>query len=156
MTLADDLKPLLWTVRAIPGQLGLRPYAVKIVQSTWSGIYPGRGEKTSSEISITESGGTNPKVRFLDEEKRALANLNHGAADIGPITPDSGASGTALSSLLPALADGAALHVKLIGPAYPDGALFAIKEAKTDRAMRWMLRVEPVEQLLAPVVPEEP
>ena len=41
MALADDLKPVIDSIRAIPGQLGLRPNRVFLVEGSWSGDYTG-------------------------------------------------------------------------------------------------------------------
>lgn len=141
MTLADDLRPLLHSLRAIPGSLGLRPYSVKVITGNWSGDYVGHGGKWETEVSILEGDSQNPKVRFLNEEQRALGNLNHGACAVGPITPF-GVAATLLERLFQVFAH-QTVHIKLTGPAYPDGALFSVKEIKTDRAMHWMLTCEP-------------
>lgn len=145
MTLADDLKPLLNSVRAIPGQLGLRPYQVAIIIGTWSGEYVGGGSKFEQARAITEGNNQPPKVRFLDEEALALSGssgqqLLKGSCTIGPITPV-----TTLATLLPAVSEGQTVHVRLTGPAYPRGAKFAIKKVATDRALHWTLTCEPVE-----------
>lgn len=131
--------------RRIPGEHGLRPYGVAIVVGTWSGKYVGGGAKYEQLEPIREANGQSPKVRFLSEEALALANLNKGSCTIGPITPPYTGGGTALSDLVPAVHQRQTVHVKLIGPAYPDGAKFAVKEVKTDRALHWLLTCEPVE-----------
>lgn len=131
--------------RRIPGEHGLRPYTVAIVVGTWSGKYVGGGAKYEQLEQITECSGQPPKVRFLSEEAIALANLNKGSVTIGPITPPYASGGTALSDLAPAVHARQTVHVQLVGPAYPEGAKFAVKEIKTDRALHWMLTCEPVE-----------
>ena len=140
----DRYRRIANRVRRLPGEHGLRPYSVSIVVGTWSGSYVGRGTKTEVLEPITESGGYPPKVRFLNEEQRALGQLNAGACDIGPITPDFTGGGTALTDLLPAVIAHKTVHVKLTGPAHPTGALYTVKEVKTDRAIHWTLTCEPV------------
>jgi hypothetical protein len=130
--------------RRIPGDHGLRVYTVAIVIGSWAGSYVGHGGKTETEEPIEEEGGHPPKVTFLSEEARALSQLATGSCEIGPITPDFTGGGTALSSLLPAVASQQTVHVKLTGPAYPTGALFAVKEVKTGKALHWTLVCEPV------------
>jgi hypothetical protein len=136
--------------RRIPGEHGLRPYQVAIVLGTWSGSYVGSHAKFEETTPVTEQGGQPPKVRFLSEEALALSastgqGLNKGSCTIGPITPDFSGGGTSLSELLPAVTQKQTVHVLLTGPAYPDGAKFAVKEVKTDRALHWTLVCEPVE-----------
>lgn len=144
MPLSDDLKAILYECRAIPGELGLRPYTVTVVQGAWSGSYAGEGIEVATETAITESGSQPPKVRWLDDEQLALGGLSRGTVEIGPVTPDHTGGGTALSELVPAVSTGHTVHVKLTGPAHPTGALYAISEVKTDRALRWMIRAVPV------------
>lgn len=132
--------------RAIPGQHGLRPYEVDIVVGTWAGEYVGRGGSWSQSETILEQGHP-PKVRFVNEEQRLLRGLADGACTIGPVTPDHRDGGTALDALVPAVAAQQTVHVKITGPAYPSGALFAVKEVKTDRALRWILTCVPAEKL---------
>lgn len=141
---ADRFRRIAGKVRGIPGTFGLRPYTVAIVQGAWSGTYAGEGIEVATETAITEANGQPPKVRWLDDEQLALGGLGRGTVEIGPVTPDHSAGGTALSTLIPELARGRTLHVKLTGPEFPTGALFAVSEVKTDRALRWMLRAIPV------------
>jgi len=130
----------------VPGEHGLRPYSVAIVIGTWAGAYVGRGGKFETTEPITELGGFPPKVRFLNEEQRTLAGLADGACTVGPITPDNSSGGTAFSELVPAVAAQVEVHVRITGPAYPQGALFAVKEVKTDRALHWTLVCVPSEK----------
>jgi hypothetical protein len=147
MTLAEDLRPLLAEARSIAGQLGLRPYAVAIIVGSWSGAYVGKGDKTELLANITEANGQPPKVSFVSEEALALSastgnGLQKGSCSIGPITPSD-----SLTDLIPAVTAHKTVHVKLTGPAYPNGAKFLVKEVKTDRALHWTLVCEPVEPI---------
>lgn len=144
MTLRDQLLPLIHGVRAIPGNLGLRPYSVAVLTGTWSGTNTGRGSSIGELTAITEGGGQNPKVRMLNSEELALGSLGKGSVTIGPITPDFAGGGTPLSDLMPAVAAGQTVHVLLTGPEYPSGARFLIKDIQTDRALHWTLVAEPV------------
>lgn len=140
----DTWRAIAYSVRSIPAEFGLRPYSVSIVVGSWSGNHVGDGSRNEELIPILENNSSNPKVRFLNEEQRALTNLGIGSCTVGPITPDHGANGTALADLLPAVAAHETVHVVITGPAYPDGARFAVKEVKTDRAIHWTLVCEPV------------
>lgn len=142
----DRYRRIANRVRAIPGKHGLRPYSVAIVIGTWAGTYVGRGGQTQTEETILEQGYP-PKVSFVNEEQRMLQGLADGACTIGPITPDNSSGGTALSVLVPAVAAQRTVHVKLTGPAYPDGALYSVKEVKTDHALHWTLVCVPAEKL---------
>lgn len=144
-SLVPNLRKTLFSARSIAGQLGFRPYSVDVVVGDWAGPYVGRGGGWEKSYPIQEGSAQSPKVRFLNEERRALGQLNAGSCEIGPITPDFLGGGTPLDRLAPAIAAKQTVHVELTGPAYPDGALFLIKELRTDRVLRWMLVCEPVE-----------
>ncbi len=147
MALADTLKPILYSVRAITGQFGLRPYSVAIVQTTYSGAHTGRGTSSGTPVAITEGNGQPPKVRQLNTEELALGNLGKGSLRIGPITPGHPGGGTAIEVLKPCLAAGQTVHVIVTGPEYSNGAKFAIKDLETDHALHYMLTVEPVSEM---------
>ena len=147
MALADTLKPILYSVRSIPGQLGLRPYSVAILSTTYSGAHTGRGDAIIESTAITEANGQPPKVRQLDTEELALGGLGKGSLRIGPITPGHTGGGTLIETLKPCLIAGQTLHVIVTGPEYPNGAKFAIKDVQTDRALHYTLTVEPVSEL---------
>ena len=146
MTLRDQLLPLLFGVRAIPGQLGLRNYTVAILCGTWSGTNTGRGDTIDESIPVTEGGGQPPKVRQVSTEELALGSLGKGSIRIGPITPGFPGGGNPLENLKPCVNAGQTLHVVLTGPEYPNGAKFLIKDVQTDRALHWTLTCEPVSE----------
>lgn len=141
MTLANRLRGKLHRIRTIPGRLGLRPYAVKIVTKTSTGLSL---EDTSltTEVDITEANGYPPKVRQLSNEERTQWDMSRGGYAIGPITPGDGVVGTLLSSLMREECDREKVWVVLTGPAWPDGARFNIINTKHDRALHYMLTVE--------------
>jgi hypothetical protein len=149
-TLAESLRPLVNGIRAIPGQLGLRPYSVAIVVGTWAGAYVGRDSKTETAVAITEANGQPPKVRFLNAEEIAVGGLQKGSCAVGPITPAFPGGGTLFASLKPALTNGQTVHARIIGPEFPDGGLFKVTAFDTDHAIHYMLTCEPVELTPAP------
>jgi hypothetical protein len=149
VTLRDALLPTINAVRAIPGQLGLRPHAVAIIQTISSGAHTGDGARSETETAITESGGQPPKVRWLNDEQLALGNLPKGTVLVGPITPAFSSGGTDLATIQgTALLQGDTLHVKITGPKHPNGALYRVTKINADRALRYMITAEPVSEPL--------
>ncbi len=146
-TLADPWRAIAYSVRSLPAQFGLRQYSVSIVIGSWSGEHVGDGNELNSLEPILENGATNPKVRFMNEEQRQLSGLPLGSCTVGPITPNHGSSGTALTDLLPAVVAHETVHVVITGPAHPNGARFSVEEVKTDRAIHWTLICKPVDTI---------
>lgn len=144
MTFADTLKPLLWSIRAIPGQLGLRPYSASLVNGVNLGAHTGDQAGAYEEIPIVESGDQPPRIRQLSDEEIALANLGTGLWKIGPFTPDFTTGGTAIADMLGTSLDtGDTRYVKLTGPAFPNGALFRVVKIGHDHAMHYDLTLAP-------------
>lgn len=135
----DRFRQIAASARGIPGQLGLRPYTVAIFVDNWGDGHVGGGGSSfeSSLVPITETGGQPPKVVFESEDP-----LNKGNCTIGPITPPYGVGGVALSKLERAVFEDQAAYVRLTGPRYPNGARFAVKEVRTDKALHWTLICE--------------
>jgi len=141
MSLADDLKPLARGIRGIPGQLGLRPHRVFLVTGLWSGGEVGKGHFVPDELELLEgdsAGAYPPKVRQLNDERLALANLASGSLEIGPITTNA-VTANALRGV--DLFDKQTLHVRVQGPT--GTVRYRIAKAKLDRAIHWILTVEP-------------
>lgn len=147
MALRDQLLPLVYSVRSIPGQLGIRPYRVSILIGTYAGAYTGRGDSIVEEYLVTEAGGQPPKVRQLNSEELALGNLGKGSLRIGPITPGFVGGGNPIESLKPCVAAGQTVHVMVTGPEYPNGAKFALKSFGSDHALHFTMDVEPVSEM---------
>lgn len=143
MTLATSLKPLLHSIRSLPGTLGIRPHSVSVVISTWSGAYPGKGTKTESVTAITEANGQPPRIRDLNSEELAVGQLPGGTKEIGPIT----STAAALVALKPTLTSGQTIHLRIIGPSTAaSGDLYEISDLKMDRALHFMVQAKPVEK----------
>ena len=144
MTLASGLRKLAWSVRAIPGQLGVRPHRVSILKRTWSGSHVGDGTRTDVETDIVEAGGQPPKVRWLSDEELAVGGLNPGTVEIGPITPAFPGGGTALSLLDGSTLDeGEVRHLWIVGPQHPNGAAYRVKKLTADRALHYKIQAMP-------------
>lgn len=145
MTLRDQLLPLIYGVRAIPGQLGLRPFTVSIRTGQWNGTNTGRGAEGVDLVPITEASGQPPKVRQLNTEELALGNLGKGSIQIGPITPAFAGGGTLVSAFGDLLDQGMTLHLVVTGPGTSEnGDLYQLKSLNADRALHYTLVAEPV------------
>jgi hypothetical protein len=145
LSLADDLKPLLFEARSIAGTLGLRPHSVSIVIASTSGTYTGDGTRTETETAITEASNQPPKVRWLKDEELALGNLSAGTIEVGPITPSNGTIGTLLATLSGAdLTDGQVRFLRITGPQHPNGADYTITRVNGDKALRYSIQGTPV------------
>lgn len=144
MGFRDDMRSLAYNVRSIPGALfEMRPYTVAVRVTTWSGTHPGDGTETATSTPITEANGQPPKVRFLNDEERALGGLPEGTIEVGNITPDFPGGGTALSVLAPATV-GSTVHYILTGPEFPNGAVYERVGVGTDHAFHYTLTLKPV------------
>lgn len=145
MAFADDLKPVLHTIRAIPGNLGLRPHQVSIIVKSYTGTHTGEGDEVIIETAITEGSGQPPKVRWLKDDEIAVGNLDSGTIEVGPITPEFSTGGLDISVIDGSSeATGETRYLKIVGPKHPNGAYYAIKEVRADRAMHFKLRAVPV------------
>lgn len=141
----DDFRAIAYAARAIPGQFGLRPHAVAILSGSWSGSHTGDGTETTTSVALTESGGYPPKVRWLNDEDRAVGNLPDGTVEIGPITPAFSGGGTDIASLnASALSRGHTLHLRITGPQHPSGAIYRVLGVECDRAIHYTIRAAPV------------
>lgn len=146
MSLADDLKPLLREVRAIPGQLGLRPHTVKILSRGWSGEHSGDGIRYDAEIDVVEGDNQPPKVRWLTDEELAVGSLASGTIQVGPITSDD-SSRTWLDDLLGSnLETGDARYLVITGPKHPCGAKYRITRVTAHRALHYLVQAQPVDE----------
>jgi len=146
MTFRDDLRAICHEVRAIPADLGVRPYTVAIVTRAWSGDEPGQGTLTTTTTAITEANGAPPKVRSVSGEELLLGTTHDtGTVEVGPITPDFPGGGTLIAALAPVVGNGQTqFHFVLTGPDYPNGANFACREYSTDHGYHYKLTLERV------------
>lgn len=142
-TLADRLKRTVYRGRAIAGTLGFRPYTVAILTERWLGQHTGESGPHPEETAITEGSSQPPKVRWLNDDEVALANLGSGAIEVGPITPLFAAGGTDLETLAGDLDRNTTRYLKITGPKHPNGARYRITSISAGRALRYMLRAVP-------------
>jgi hypothetical protein len=125
--------------------MGLRPYSVSVITRTRSGDYGLQGSEVTETVTITESGGYPPKVRFLSDKELALGDLASGSVEVGPITPSHSGGGTLLATLTgDSLENRQLYHFRITGPEFPDGQLFRLVNVKSDRALHYKLTISPV------------
>ena len=144
MTIADNLKVLAHSIRAIPGRMGIRVHSIQLVISDWSGLHSGDGTRTDSFTKILETG-QNPKVAWMTDEERALADLSSGSVKIGPITADHGAVSRLSLIRGKDLQDTDARYIKITGPKHPNGASYRIKTLITHKAIHYFIIASPAE-----------
>jgi hypothetical protein len=143
VTFRDDVRAICFNVRQIPGQLGMRPYAVKLVTETWDGEERGQGNVERDETPILEANGQNPKVRELDAEELALAGFSKGVWQIGPITPSFPGGGTPRDTLNPpGQPDNTLVFFVLTGPGFPNGQRCTLHKITDDRAFHFTFQVK--------------
>lgn len=144
MSLKDDLLPLIDKLRAIPGELGFRPYQVWVRKTTYSGTRVGNGTATTTETRLLV-GGRDPKVREV-RRKDAVAGateLVEAEYDIGPLTPEFAGGGISESTVNPQRTGTPTILVfRLVGPGMPDEGLICQRVGDhVDRALRMVIRV---------------
>ena len=144
MSLADDLKPLARAIRGIPGQLGIRPHSVALLERSWDGTYSGDGTRTDVTVPIVEGGSYPPKVRWLSDEELAVGGLSGGTIEVGPITADVGAIEILDNIRGDDLDDGDAHYLVITGPRHPNGAKYRITRITCDRAIHYLIQAKPV------------
>jgi hypothetical protein len=145
MTLADDLKPIVYSARAIAGNLGFRPHSAAIVVASTPGTHTGDGTRSETVTSLFEAEGQSPRIRWLSDEEIALGQLGMGAVEVGPITPLHNGNGTDLDLLTGAdMTDGQVRLLRITGPNHPSGADYRITSVSADRPLRYMIRAVPV------------
>lgn len=147
MTLKDDLLPLIDRLRAIPADLGFRPYQVWVRTTTWTGSRFGVGTKTVTDTRLLV-GGKDPKVREV-RRKDAVAGtseLVNADYEIGPLTPEFASGGVAESTINPQKGNDPGTVLFLIkGPGMPEeGQLCQRVGDHVDKPLRTVIRVRTV------------
>lgn len=143
----DRYKRIVYRYRSIPGVHGLRVHTVSVVTATWSGAHVGDGVETKTTTEVVERGGLPPKVRWLSQEELTVGGLDRGTVEIGPITPDCSAGGTAFTTLLAdSLTAGGTLQLLITGPQHPSGAVYEVTTSSGDHALHYSLQAKPVAQ----------
>lgn len=129
MTFRDDLLGPLDAIRGIPGELGLRRYAVSVLVRTHSGSRPGISGGTWTDVTtpLKVSGGAqNPSVTQVTSKDVVASGGLYQVGDyrIGPLTPEWADGGTAYATLSPATTSTAReVFFVLTGPGMPDAGI---------------------------------
>ena len=136
MSLRDDLLPVLDEVRAIPGELGLRPFEVWMRVTTWDGGRVGVGTKTTTDTQFLV-GGQNPKCHVLTSKDVVASGGLYSEADVrvGPLTPQFPGGGSDTTAFDPPVT-GAATQVafRILGPGITAGGDWYRKIGQNDVA----------------------
>lgn len=144
MSLKDDLLPLIDKLRAIPGELGFRPYQVWVRKTTYSGSRVGQGTAT---VTLTRLlvGSQDPKVREVRRKDAVAGTSEYVEAEyeIGPLTPEFSGGGTAESVINPQkTATPTTVTFLIKGPGMPDEGLICQRVGDhVDRPLRSVVRV---------------
>lgn len=147
MALKDDLLPLVDELRAIPGDLGFRPFEVYVRKKMYAGPRIGVGAVTTTETRLLV-GGQNPKVR----EKRSkdvvagTPEAQDSIFEIGPLTPAFAGGGIDEEVINPTRTATPTTFLFLLkGPGLPEEGLLCQRiEGDTDRPLRYIVRVRSI------------
>lgn len=148
MTLADTLLPIVRAVRGIPGELGLRPVSVELVETAYSGTMTGRGSPAPVYTALTEGGGYPPRCRQLKTDEIALSQYSVGTIMIGAITPQHAVDGVLVGCDVRKLlaweaGTGDTLHVQVTRRGGPVEK-FRIRAVDKSKALSIYVTAEPV------------
>ena len=157
MALRDDLLPQIERLRAIPGQLGFRPYtSLRLRTRTWAGAEPGDTNNTSpgytDSFLALETGGQPAKIRQISAREVSASGGRYTDADyvVGPLTPQhpsgGGTAGYTPAELAPSSsARNVERHVVLVGPGESSSEWVIVGE-QLDRALRYTLTIRRTER----------
>lgn len=141
----NSIRKIAHRVRAIPGEMGWRPYTVQVEYAVYSGAKWGEGSKLVTTTSVTEYGGQPPKVRWLSDQEIAIASGNgsqNATVQVGPITPNFPGGGTSIDVLRPPLSANTRLYYIITGPEHPNGGRYRPVKYTTDRAGHYLVDLE--------------
>lgn len=141
MSKVDRYRRIAERTRRIPGEHGLRPYRVFVVNASRSGAYGLEGTLTETETELLESGQP-PKVRQLRTEELALNNMGAGGIEVGPITPTHSSGGIDFGAITEATAS-TMFRFRVVSPGSADGVYFRLFSANDDRALHYTLTLYP-------------
>lgn len=121
-------------IRAIPAQLGLRPYRVYALDiiNIHSEASFGYGSNASAESELTVDGYS-PKVQQLSQEEVLASGGLYQSQDlrVGPLTPGV----TEPSDYDPALASGRTRKFRVEGPGLPANSFYTLIKQDLDSAL---------------------
>ncbi len=129
MSFRDDILPDVDSIRGIPGELGLRRFAVSVLVRTHSGARPGISGGTWTDVTtpLKVAGGTqNPKVTQVTSKDVVASGGLYQVGDfrIGPLTTEWAGGGTPFATLSPATTSTAReVFFVITGPGLPTGGV---------------------------------
>lgn len=150
MSFVSDLLGDIDSIRAIPGELGLRPYTVVVRVRTWSGGVVGRGTKSDTDTQLLV-GRQSPKCRRVAFKETVAAGGKYQEGDyrIGPMTPDFAGGGVSFATMAPPTATGAEVYYRVLGPDTPTtGTWCTVVGEEADHALHRYLVVRPTGAVL--------
>jgi hypothetical protein len=88
MSFRDDLLPLVNSLRALPGEMGLRQYTVILRTVVSTGTRFGEGATETTDTVLTVGNGQPPKVKQLFDKDTVAGGLLTKARFTIELTPD--------------------------------------------------------------------
>lgn len=87
MTFVDDIRTSLDAIRAIPTEIGVRPYEVTVRKVVWSGARIGLGSPTTTDTRVSVGNG-DPAVRLVSSSDVLASGGLYQSQDlrVGPMT----------------------------------------------------------------------
>ncbi len=142
MTLADDLKPVVYAGRALAGEYGFRVHTVAILNEHFDALHDNSEFAGANLQPLVEANGQPPKVVWKKNDAVGFGNAMEDIVEVGPITPAFAGGGTDLTDLMGTLASGQVRHLVITGPKVPDGARYRIIDVRAERALRYMITAQ--------------
>lgn len=129
--------------RTIPGRFGLRTWRVFVRRTMRSGAFGLEGAESFAEVELTNAGWP-VKVRSPNDREIGLGVMAIGDLRVGPITPEHPVGGGMTIGTLTEADPDEMLHFRVVSPQHPEGAMYRLQEAQTDRAIHYTLILSPV------------
>jgi hypothetical protein len=133
------LRKVLNNARSVPGELGLRQWAIALVTETWSGDFVSEGTRTTATTALTHANQAAPKVVSNSEKRMMLGVADAGIFEIGPITPVEGVSWANVTQST--LAVNSTAKIRMTHAESGEVKWCVIKNADTDKALGVKLTV---------------
>lgn len=145
MSIVRDSLPILNSARALLSDVGLRPYTVSLLVTTWSGAAVGQGTRSQVETPLTVANGRPPKVRQMSAKEIVAqgGTLEDQIFEVGPLTPSYAGGGTDAALINPPVTGSPTeVHFLLRGPGIPaTGTLCQKVFDRLDSPFRLMFQI---------------
>lgn len=150
MTLIDDLKPTVFDLRGIAGELGARPFTIQVVKRAYeagSSVFNGDDPTETVLTEITEGNGYPPKVKWLTAHDYLRGANPNATVKVGPITPnhtkDGYEQGTSFELLEQLEAEkGSEIFYIITGPGFPNGSRFQLESFNGERSLGFFIELK--------------